>query len=65
MSTPRDLYQEVTDRIVAALEAGVAPWVPSHTEPAGPAALPRNGFSRMTDSARLFMGLKSFFFSSA
>jgi antirestriction protein ArdC len=41
-STPtRDLYQEVTDRIVAALEAGVAPWVPSHTT--APLALPRNG----------------------
>ena len=24
---PRDLYQEVTDRIVAAMEAGTAPWV--------------------------------------
>jgi len=24
---PRDLYAEVTDRIVAALEAGTAPWV--------------------------------------
>ena len=23
----RDLYQDVTDRIVAALETGVAPWV--------------------------------------
>ena len=23
----RDIYQEVTDRIVAALEDGVAPWV--------------------------------------
>lgn len=45
MSAPRDLYQEVTDRIVAALEAGVAPWVPSHTQSVGPAALPRNGFS--------------------
>jgi antirestriction protein ArdC len=37
----RDLYQEVTDTIVAALEQGVAPWVPSHTST--PLALPRNG----------------------
>jgi antirestriction protein ArdC len=40
-TTRRDLYQEVTDRIVAALEQGVAPWAPSHT--ATPLALPRNG----------------------
>lgn len=37
----RDLYQDVTDRIVAALEQGVAPWAPSHT--AAPLTLPRNG----------------------
>jgi antirestriction protein ArdC len=42
---PRDIYQEVTDRIVEALENGVAPWVrpwnPSH---AG-ADFPRNGLT--------------------
>jgi antirestriction protein ArdC len=40
-TTSRDLYQEVTDRIVAALEHGVAPWAPSHTT--APLAFPRNG----------------------
>src|SRR5437868_12411851 len=38
---PRDLYQEVTDRLITALEQGVAPWAPSHTS--APLALPRNG----------------------
>ena len=37
----RDIYQEVTDHIVAALEQGVAPWAPSHTT--APLALPCNG----------------------
>src|SRR5690242_9038325 len=41
-SSPRDLYQEVTDRIVAALDAGVAPWVPPYDAGAG---LPRNGLT--------------------
>lgn len=40
---PRDIYQEVTDRIVEALENGVAPWVrPWHTD----GAFPRNGVTR-------------------
>lgn len=41
----RDLYAEVTDRIITALEAGVAPWAPSHTagRAAAPLAWPRNG----------------------
>jgi antirestriction protein ArdC len=37
----RDIKQEVTDTIVAALEAGVAPWVKSWT--GGQSAWPRNG----------------------
>jgi antirestriction protein ArdC len=45
----RDLYQEVTDTIVAALERGVAPWVPGHDAAragtAGPFAPPRNGLT--------------------
>lgn len=51
MGTPRphaerDLYQEVTDRIVTALEQGVAPWVPGHTTGAGPLGVfPRNGLT--------------------
>jgi len=36
----RDLYQEVTDRIVGALEQDVAPWVRPWNAPAG---FPRNG----------------------
>ena len=37
----RDLYQEVTDAIVAELEKGVAPWVkPWNQEYSG---MPRNG----------------------
>ena len=41
----RDLAQEVTDKIVAALEAGVVPWRPQIRPAAGtaaPAGLPRN-----------------------
>lgn len=37
---PRNIYQEVTDRIVAALEKGVAPWVRPWNADVG---LPRNG----------------------
>jgi antirestriction protein ArdC len=37
---PRDLYQEVTDRIIAALEQGVAPWVRPWSAGFG---FPRNG----------------------
>lgn len=40
----RDLYQETTDVIIAALDAGVAPWVcPWNRE--GETGLPRNGFT--------------------
>ena len=45
----RDLYQEVTDRIVASLEAGVAPWIkpvgggcrPDSRQRRKPQAIPR------------------------
>lgn len=42
-STPRDVYQEVTDSIVAELERGVAPWVRPWSVADG--GLPRNGAS--------------------
>lgn len=38
---PRDVYQEVTDRIVSALEQGTAPWVRPWDKPVG--GFPRNG----------------------
>lgn len=45
----RDLYQEVTDRIVAALERGVAPWVrgydPARGGAPGALVIPRNGLT--------------------
>ena len=45
----RDLYQEVTDTIVTALERGVAPWVrgydAAHVGAAGGLAFPRNGLT--------------------
>ena len=41
--TPRDHYQEVTDRIIAALEAGTPPWRrPWDPDKAGGPAMPRN-----------------------
>ena len=41
--TPHDHYQEVTDRIVAALEAGTPPWRrPWDPDKAGGTAMPRN-----------------------
>ena len=40
---PRDHYQEVTDRIIAALEAGIPPWRrPWDPDKAGGPAMPRN-----------------------
>jgi len=40
---PRDHYQEVTDRIIAALESGTAPWrKPWDPDKAGGPAMPRN-----------------------
>lgn len=42
-SAPRDHYQEVTDRIIAALEAGTPPWRrPWDPDKAGGPAMPRN-----------------------
>ena len=40
--TPRDHYQEVTDRIIAALEAGTPPWRRPWDPEAGGPAMPRN-----------------------
>ena len=41
--TPRDHYQEVTDRVLAALEAGTPPWRrPWDPDKAGGPAMPRN-----------------------
>lgn len=40
---PRDHYQEVTNRIIAALEAGTPPWrKPWDPDKAGGPAMPRN-----------------------
>ena len=40
---PRDHYQEVTDRIIAAIEAGTPPWrQPWNSDKAGGPAMPRN-----------------------
>ena len=40
---PRDHYQEVTDRVIAALEAGTSPWRrPWDPDKAGGPAMPRN-----------------------
>src|SRR5260370_3386279 len=40
---PRDHYQEVTDRIITALEAGTPPWrKPWDPDKAGGPAMPRN-----------------------
>ena len=42
----RDLYAEVTDRIVTALEAGTAPWIcPWRRDACGEGGRPRNGSS--------------------
>ena len=42
-SAPRDHYQDVTDRIIAALEAGTPPWrKPWDPDKAGGPAMPRN-----------------------
>ena len=45
--TPRDHYQEVTDRIIAALEQGVVPWRrPRDPAKAGQDTMPRNAATR-------------------
>ncbi len=46
-TSPRDHYQEVTDRIVAALEAGTRPWQrPWNPDKAAGPAMPFNGATR-------------------
>lgn len=40
---PRDIYQEVTDTILAELERGVAPWVKPWSAKPGEAGIPTNG----------------------
>jgi antirestriction protein ArdC/AraC-like DNA-binding protein len=46
----RDIYQEVTDRIVAALEQGVAPWAPAFT-------IERPGYPRNGATGRAYHGV--------
>lgn len=40
-----DLYQHITDRIIAALEQGTAPWLKPWSHPECNMALPRNAVS--------------------
>ena len=44
-SSKIDLYQDVTDRIIAALEAGTVPWLKPWSNPDFNAALPKNAVS--------------------
>ncbi len=46
MGTQSDLYQSVTDRIVAALEAGTVPWVQPWRNDRSGGALPHNAVTR-------------------
>ena len=41
-----DLYQQVTDRVVAELEKGVAPWVRPWRTPSETGGLPHNGYTK-------------------
>ena len=41
MATTRDIYQEITDRIIEALKQGVVPWIQPWTS-TGPQGLPAN-----------------------
>ena len=57
---PRDHYQEVTDRIIAALEEGTPPWRrPWDPDKAGGPAMPRNastsGVSALTPRRRMLV----------
>jgi antirestriction protein ArdC len=59
MSTSRDIYQEVTDRIVSALENGTVPW----HRPWNPAAgMPRNAFDNRayTGMNTLLLGMSEY-----
>jgi antirestriction protein ArdC len=46
MASQSDLYQSVTDRIIAALEAGTAPWVKPWRNDGSGGALPHNAVTR-------------------
>ena len=65
--TPRDHYQEVTDRIIAALEAGTPPWRrPWDPDKAGGPAMPRNAATgqRYRGINVLTLGMSRLAFSS-
>jgi len=65
---PRDHYQEVTDRIIAALEAGTPPWRrPWDPDKAGGPAMPRNASTgqRYRGINVLTLGMSGLAFSSA
>jgi len=64
---PRDHYQEVTDRIIAALEAGTPPWRrPWDPDKAGGPAMPRNAATgqRYRGINVLTLGMSSLAFRS-
>ena len=64
---PRDHYQEVTDRIIAALEAGTPPWRrPWDPDKAGGPAMPRNATTgqRYRGINVLMLGMSALAFSS-
>jgi antirestriction protein ArdC len=65
---PRDHYQEVTDRIIAALEAGTPPWRrPWDPDKTGGPAMPRNASTgqRYRGINVLTLGMSTLAFSSA
>jgi antirestriction protein ArdC len=65
---PRDHYQEVTDRIIAALEAGTPPWrKPWDPDKTGGPAMPRNAATgqRYRGINVLTLGMSGLAFSSA
>jgi antirestriction protein ArdC len=65
--TPRDHYQEVTDRIIAALESGTPPWRrPWDPDKAGGPAMPRNATTghRYRGINVLTLGMSALAFSS-
>jgi antirestriction protein ArdC len=64
---PRDHYQEVTDRIIAALEAGTPPWrKPWDPDKSGGPAMPRNAATgqRYRGINVLTLGMSALAFSS-
>jgi antirestriction protein ArdC len=64
---PRDHYQDVTDRIIAALEAGTPPWRrPWDPDKAGGPAVPRNAATgqRYRGINTLILGMSSLAFTS-